>query len=390
MKPLQNVTPTAEQLKLITLPRPGKRIIRGAAGSGKTTTSLLMLRTSLSYLLDYYRESDESPIIKVNVFTFNKTLAAYVREVLNEMSQTMLFSSKEVNITIGTLGSYLKNSIGCNQDIITISEQYQALMRFCNQVPLENNFLIDEVEYLLGRLSMESLESYIDLERTGRGTKPRVEKVLRRQILDKIVYPYLDYKKNGKIYDWNDLALVASEKKFDNINIAIIDEAQDFSANQLKAIMTQLAPESFTTIVLDSAQRIYKRGFTWKEVGISDATYARLEFNYRNTKQIAAFAQGLLENSKVSLDEDSTAVNINQIKKTGPTPEIVQGSFSKQIDHIFNYIEDNIDLEEDTVGFLHPKGGGWFRYIIERLNGEKLSFIEIAKKKLSGQKVQLI
>jgi len=44
MRLLPPVVPTAEQLQLIGDEKPGYRLIRGAAGSGKTTTALLCLR----------------------------------------------------------------------------------------------------------------------------------------------------------------------------------------------------------------------------------------------------------------------------------------------------------------------------------------------------------
>lgn len=43
MKTLPPVTPTPEQLAIISNPIAGGQLIRGAAGSGKTTTALLML-----------------------------------------------------------------------------------------------------------------------------------------------------------------------------------------------------------------------------------------------------------------------------------------------------------------------------------------------------------
>jgi superfamily I DNA and RNA helicase len=55
VKILKQINPTAEQLKLVTHVNPGVRIIRGSAGSGKTSTAALMLKTALGYQLDKFR-----------------------------------------------------------------------------------------------------------------------------------------------------------------------------------------------------------------------------------------------------------------------------------------------------------------------------------------------
>lgn len=384
MKTLQAVRPTDEQLKLMVRPRPGTLIIRGAAGSGKTTTSILMMKLSIGYFLEEFARLGIQEKINIKIFTFNKTLSAYINDLV--VSETLLSTpenSNKLDIDVLTLSKYMYNRIDGNPEILSFQEQAQEIRRIRHSIPLSIQFLIDEVEYLLGRLDEGRLENYIDMERAGRGTVPRIEKPLRRQILDEVVYPYIRNKQAKKLLDWNDIAVLFVKNKVDNIHIAIIDEAQDFSANQLKAISNQLADINFTTIILDSNQKIYKRGFTWREAGIdtTNTRYARLELNYRNTVEIAIFASRLIEKSAIAIDDDGTLPILDAIKRRGPLPIVLEGRFNRQLDFVINHILQNIDLKNETIGFLHAKGGGWFDGvggIRDRLRKENLPFVEIS------------
>ncbi|WP_086775382.1 3'-5' exonuclease [Vibrio coralliirubri] len=381
MKTLQSVSPTDEQLKLMVRPRPGTLIIRGAAGSGKTTTSILMMKLSIGYFLEEFARQNIQQCINIRIFTFNKTLAAYVNDLVQTESHlAQSIKDKKLNIEVSTLAKYMRRRINGHVSILSFSPQSNLIQMFGSQIPLDNQFLVDEVEYLLGKLDEDKLESYIDMERTGRGTTPRVDRQLRRQILDQVVYPYCKEKKKRGQLDWNDIAVLFSKSKIDDIHIAIVDEAQDFSANQLKAITMQLADENFTTIVLDSNQKIYKRGFTWREAGIntSNARYARLEFNYRNTVEIAHFASKLIENAGITIDDDGTLPILDAIKRHGETPILLEGKFSQQMEYVLDYIDSKVDLNNETVGFLHAKGGGWFSGTKQMLTAKGLDFVEIS------------
>ncbi|HHR5880450.1 TPA: 3'-5' exonuclease [Providencia alcalifaciens] len=383
MKTLQSVKPTNEQLKLMVRPRPGTLIIRGAAGSGKTTTSILMMKLSIGYFLEDFARRGIDEKINIKIFTFNKTLSAYISDLVeNEALLSAPDNLNKLNINVLTLSKYMYERIKGNPRILSFQEQAQKIqmIKHLTPIPLNPQFLIDEVEYLLGRLNDDKLEDYLTMERSGRGTVPRLEKPLRRQILDEVVYPYIKNKKASKIFDWNDISILFTKQKVDNIHIAIIDEAQDFSANQLKAITHQLADVNFTTIILDSNQKIYKRGFTWREAGINTANtrYARLEHNYRNTVEIASFASKLIENTSISIDDDGTLPILDAMKNRGPIPLVLEGRFNKQLEFIINYISENVDLNHETIGFLHAKGGGWFSAIIDMLKHKNLPFIEIS------------
>ena len=82
------------------------------------------------------------------------------------------------------------------------------------------------------------------------------------------------------LVDWDDLAVSLSRQKVGcPYDIIITDETQDFSANEIRAIKNQLAGEHSLTFVVDTAQRIYARGFTWQEAGIIVQNSRRLSKN---------------------------------------------------------------------------------------------------------------
>ncbi|WP_417639236.1 UvrD-helicase domain-containing protein, partial [Citrobacter freundii] len=169
---------------------------------------------------------------------------------------------------------------------------------------------------------------YIHTERTGRGNTPRVDRELRQRILNEIVNPYKKTLSNYRSIDWNDLAVMMGR----NIpslgyEIIIVDETQDFSANQLRAIKHHLADYHTITFVTDTIQRIYARGFTWSEAGFDvrpERTH-RLKINYRNTKQIAKFAASFLRG--INVEDDGSIPNLHEAITDGILPEVICGMY---------------------------------------------------------------
>ena len=78
MRTLPSVTPTPEQLAIFSRTTPGVMLIRGAAGSGKTTTALLRLRALTRFFANRKRRVDDTVPVHVLVLTFNRTLRGYI------------------------------------------------------------------------------------------------------------------------------------------------------------------------------------------------------------------------------------------------------------------------------------------------------------------------
>lgn len=106
---------------------------------------------------------------------------------------------------------------------------------------------------------------------------------------------------------------------------------------------------------LDSAQRIYARGYKWTEVGLNirPEQVHRLSRNYRNTRQIAALAASILIG--IPEDEDATKPDFSSATRNGSNPILLRGRYSSQVAFALNFIRRNINLADASVVFLHPK-----------------------------------
>ena len=377
MKTLKNVIPTPEQAVVIDDDAPGFWLIRGAAGSGKTTTALLRLKFLVRYWRDRREDLGLEGPVRVLVLTFNRTLRGYIGELAEEQIQ----AGPEVDLEISTFGAWSQGLLG--RVVLDYRPRSARLSKLAaGKFQWSEEFLANEVDYVLGRWLPNTRETYLEAERTGRGAAPRVDRPLREQLLTEVIAPYEEWKNEKGIYDWSDLAAELAEKQVAApYDIVVVDETQDFSANQIGAVVNHLADEFVCTFVRDITQRIYPNYFVWRDVGVEFGAQGhqsrRLGQNYRNTKQIAAFARPLVDG--VEALEDEALPDFTGCSKEGPKPHLLRGLFSEQLEWIINYLKSDVVEPEETVAFLHPKGGRWFSALWSRLNEEDLPWTSLTR-----------
>ena len=318
-------------------------------------------------------ESDRP--VKVLVLTYNRTLCGYV----SALAEKQAAEGARVDIRVDTFAHWVMGLLGGS---LSIGDRNAVVQRLARQqgIKLPMDFLCQEIEYVLGRFPTGRRTEYLTIERTGRGTSPRVDRTMRQALLD--VLDALSAEFLGKKeMDWEDLAYHALGVSSQSYDVIIIDEAQDFSANQIRAVKHHLAQEHALTLVLDTAQRLYPRGYTWTETGLEPTRirYYRLQENHRNSIEIAQFAKGIL--SGMVLDDDGTLPDFDRATRHGAKPAVVKGRYFPQLDYAINYLRTKVDLKNETVAFLKPKGGGWFDDVRERLTREDIAFEEITRQK---------
>ena len=376
MRVLQDVTPTPEQLPILTDSGPGFRLIRGAAGSGKTTAALLRLRQLCSARVARKRRLGGTGPIRVLVLTFNRTLSGYVEHLAMEQVD----ETDEISLEIETFARWARGLCEGSPRVVDDHDRSHRLRGLLSAAGLSRDldYFKGEVQYILGRWPPSDRDQYLRAERTGRGRAPAVPRTVRAKLLADVVAPYEQQNEDAGVVDWNDVALEAGNAPSQEYDVVVVDEAQDLSANQIRAILAHLADDHTTTFVIDAVQRIYPQAFRWREVGVAirpNQVFVLRE-NHRNTSATARLAASLVRD--LPDDEDGVVPDPYASAREGPRPKVVVGKYSAQLAYMLDSVSSALHSGE-TVAILQPRGGGWFTYAEQELGCRGIPFCVLTR-----------
>lgn len=358
--------------------------IKGVAGSGKTTVALYRAKHLLDTQSNLFQEAE------VAIFTYNKILVKYIKAITPHVSGGYQADSEEINPTkpkginvyINSFhkwayhfieqngiplskivdGKYISKTIsGITQSniIANIKAKYSDKSISSKTV----DFFLEEISWMKGKIFTSNVE-YLEAKRSGRGTNDRVTKADK----DVIWNIYMDYNNQLKVndqVDFDDYALLCLKIIKSNPNFKkpfthiIVDEAQDLSKAQILVISQLVSDETKSiSIIADAAQRIYKSGFTWSEVGLNLRGGRTIEFkkNYRNTVQIIKAALSLLEKE----DDKSDFTTVEAARKGEEKPIVGYfQSWNEQCSYILKELNKlKADGNINSTVILHRNRNG--------------------------------
>lgn len=348
---------TGEQRRVLTLPPENPIQIKGVAGSGKTTVSIFRA----VHLLD--TRSDWFEATNIMVFSYTKSLVSFINSVIKDSMgrsgiNVSTFHSWAYSFLTkhGHISEYSDVISGPPQESIIDATIMDAIDKFPNSALLDRptQFFTEEIAWIKGK-GIASKSEYLDAPRVGRGTG------VTRDGREIIWYIFDRYQKEllnrGKI-DFNDYALLA-DKIIENstdftppFTHIVVDEAQDLSKMEIAVIAKLVSAKTQSiTIVADAAQKIYKSGFSWSEVGINVRGGRTIEFkrNYRNSYEIAEAAYSLLRHD-IRPDELTAPIAPT---RHGKKPELHHlGDDASQFSTLSKMLQ-SVDINKQSVAVLH-------------------------------------
>jgi SOS-response transcriptional repressors (RecA-mediated autopeptidases) len=391
-----------EQRRLIQAKPNGHSIIKGVAGSGKTTVAV----NRIPFLLNHYCFAKDDRILMV---TYNKTLVNYIKylyekvEEENKADYQSIFGGDESKIDIYTIDSIIykyfeeyKKANRFKMGVLDNSKEKYAILSRCiaeisktysNVNILDQKyagFLIDEIDWIKSCNYME-LEEYESTDRLGRTLKQNSDgpqKLMKNSDIRKAIFELmLLYNKrlNEQGYiDFKDMALLALsqakkgvETKYTHI---IIDESQDLTRVQLEFLKLMRLQKEYSSItfISDTAQSIYPHSWLIKGRSFTSIGYDMtgksnsLTKNYRTTTQIAECAYSLLEKDS-NVTEDENFVKPSLIDRQGVYPVYrVFKNPKDEAEYVIGEIKDNLSktyVHKDIV--IIAKNKNQLNYIKE-------------------------
>lgn len=338
------------QRKLVKKVYNGPLRVLGGAGTGKTVVAMHRAK----YLASQINLFEDKKILFT---TYTKNLAIDIHENLKKICDDETLSKIEVKNLDQWAYEFLtkhgyKNEIVYSNKTDDLWEH--ALTLKPSGLDLPDSFFKEEFERIIQAKAVGTLNDYIKVSRTGRGT--RLSRAQRKQIWEvfeeyRLLLSAKNYKEPSDAM--RDVRILLKNTKQGSLySHVIIDEAQDLSAEAFRLIR-DIVDESKNDIFIvgDAHQRIYGHKVVLGQCGINIIGRGKkLKLNYRTTDEIRKWAVTLLDGEQI--DDMDNGVDSNIDYKSlyhGPKPLVKSfASYEDEVEFVNNYIKELKKEDENS------------------------------------------
>ena len=289
-----------DQKALVDRAFSGPARLRGISGSGKTVVALHRAKR----LAKIAHDKGE----RILFTTFDKGLAAAASHLLDALCGPERAAIEVTHLHRWCLDYLSFRGVGNPKFSPDISRKlrHEALNHLAPSLQMglrsvSQEYLWNEVDFLMGRFLHDDVDDYLTTDRSGRGRVLRVEQ--RQAILEGYKWYHKALWERGFV-DPAEFVRMAYRLRLKNEQTqadyaaVIVDEVQDISEIALRLLHSLVGdrPDGLL-LVGDATQRIFTRGYSLRGLGIDiSGRGIVLRKNYRNTKQILEAAFPLIEN----------------------------------------------------------------------------------------------
>lgn len=354
---------TEEQEAIINLNPNGHLLIRGQAGSGKTTVLSAIAGKCLSAM-------NNGTIL---FLTYNSALSAYVQNTFKR-------TNTNDNIDVRTFHDWARDctrELGINfSSWVDAKERREKIIDFIKDAREEMGghrlYNLDDAPHLLGWWGEEiawlfgqyivRLDDYLTVKRFNRGVSVRVTEEDKRFVWD-VYERYLEWLEETEKEDYDNPAglILRSLEQSDNklperlrYDHVMVDEVQDFDKSWLLAVVK--IPRVSLYLAGDVAQKIYRRNFSWSSVGIQvqGARSRQLNSSHRTTYEIMEVAKYLLKDNTITASEDYLAPGFPD--KRGESVYRIESYSPKEAYNLgYNWVAKKFSrLQDKTIAIAVP------------------------------------
>jgi len=305
------------QMQLVIRTYNGPARVKGVAGSGKTVVAIHRARQLARVALQQKR--------KVLFLTYGSRLPGVVHHLLEHLAGE---GAPELDalecITIHRWCYRFLRRYGRRPTVDDTRKAYEAAIRQAiaqvrSQYPKlrvwskPGSFFTDEIKYAIKGRAIVTMEEYLALDRSGRGTALRETE---RRAVYAVYEAYQKYLQAHGLWDFDDyiveaLRLVESGHVPQQYMAAVVDEIQDLTEAEMRLIRRIIASgPNDLFLVGDGLQRIYPGGYALGQLEINiTGRGTLLRKNYRNTHQILRAAHAMMAGRRFNdMDDEESEV----------------------------------------------------------------------------------